>query len=711
MRAPRGLPAALLALSLTAVASCSGAGGGEPGTTDPAPAPGTPARAEAPASDVDWSPAPRTVDGLSVLAESDADGFRLHTASGEKTFLPGVNLGSSTPLHQPGEVGTIEAEQYRDWLATMGRLGSRVVRVYTLHPPAFYDELAAYNEAHPEAPLYLAQGVYLPDESYVEPGGTLYDPVVDEAFSAELADVSAAVHGDLEREQRPGRAGGTYTTDVSPWLASWVLGVEWDPAGVLRTDARHADTAYAPGRFFAATADATATERWIATHLDELAALEAARGSSVPVAFVNWPTTDPLDHPEEPLPEEDAASVDPVHVLPTDAWPGGTFASFHAYPYYPDFQRYEPGLQDEQWDGEGDPYAGYVVRLREHSAEHMPLLVTETGVPSSLGSAHVGTRGRDQGGHEEVDAMTINADLVRLAEDKGAAAAWLFAFEDEWFKRTWNTQLHQVPERRQLWHDPLTNEQWFGLLSTDAEPIPDAAAEVLPEAMPADGPFEYLYAWADASWVHLEVTFRDAVPEALDVEADVVPGPEAADYRVLVRPGEGTATAEVRRDLDPVRLDVTPGQRGPYRPGAEEPWHTYALMVNRPLVVQGVQRPEELQVVDELREGAWEPGAEDRDSLATWQVDEERRTVRLRLPWSMLGMADPSSRTALGEGVPAELVEVPGMRLTFTAAGSGGAAASQELDFRWPTWNTAPYSVREKDGLQRVADAFRDVAP
>ena len=77
-------------------------------------------------------------------------------------------------------------------------------------------------------------------------------------------------------------------------------------------------------------------------------------------------------------------------MLPTDAWPGGTFASFHAYPYYPDFQRYEPGLQDEEWNGTGDPYAGYVMSLRDHFAGTMPLLVTEFGVPSSLGSAHDG---------------------------------------------------------------------------------------------------------------------------------------------------------------------------------------------------------------------------------------------------------------------------------------------------------------------------------
>ena len=95
---------------------------------------------------------------------------------------------------------------------------------------------------------------------------------------------------------------------------------------------------------------------------------------------------------------------------------------------------------------------------------------------------------------------------------------------------TWNTTPHQVPERRQLWHDPLTNEQYFGIVATDPGKIPDAAVESSPTA----GPLRYLYAWADHSYVHLEVTARDATPESLRIDADVVPGPEGADYRISV---------------------------------------------------------------------------------------------------------------------------------------------------------------------------------
>jgi hypothetical protein len=647
----------------------------------------------------DWTPAPDKVDGLSVLAASDKDGFRLHTASGDKTFLPGVNLGSTTPLHQPGEVGTIEAAHYQRWFDEMGELGIRVVRIYTLHPPAFYDELAAYNEAHADAPLYLVQGAYLPNEEYNQPGRSLYDADVDGAFRAEIKDLSDAVHGDLVRKPAPGMAGGTYGTDVSEWLLSWIIGVEWDPPGVLQTDTAEKDRPYEPGTYFAATDDASPTERWIATHMDDVAALEAKRGTSVPVAMANWPTADPLSHPDEPLAREDLTGVDANHVLPTDAWPGGTFASFHAYPYYPDFQRYEPGLQDEQWNGTKDAYAGYLMALQEHFAPHMPLLVTEFGVPSSLGSAHNGTNGRDQGAHSEQEAIAMDADMMRMMEDKGLGGAFVFSWTDEWFKRTWNTMEHQDPERRQLWHDPLTNEQWFGLVATDPDPVADAAVE----AMPKTGAYEYLYAWADASYVHLDVKMRDALPSTLVLDADVVPGPDRADYRVTVDLAADTARLDVRRELDPIRLD-TP--KRPYRPDQADDWHLYRLITNQEYDHNGHHYPAEYQDVGDLVEGSWDPAAKDVDSMSTWHVDEARRTVSLRIPWSMLGFADPSSHLALGEGTPAERVISDGIGFDLDADGATG-----RLDFVWPDWNNTGYRERPKTGLDVLADTYRDLAP
>ena len=141
--------------------------------------------------------------------------------------------------------------------------------------------------------------------------------------------------------------------------------------------------------------------------------------------------------------------------------------------------------------------------------------------------------------------MDVTADLFAPHSPEA-----VFAWVDEWFKRTWNTMEHQEPARRQLWHDPLTNEQWFGLIATDPHPLPDALTEIAPRR----GSIKALRMWADASWVHLDLTFRSEAPARLTLDADVIPGPGKADYRLRLE--RDAATMQVRQELDPIRLDT-----------------------------------------------------------------------------------------------------------------------------------------------------------
>src|SRR5690348_7778400 len=221
----------VLAALLAGLAGC----GGRTLPSAPPPVAGLDAITPAPAGP-SWAPRPQTLAGLRTVATAGARGFALSTAHGPASFLPGVNLGSTTPGHQPGEL-SIAPEQYRRWFAAMGRLGVRVVRIYTIHPPAFYRELRRYDQAHPDAPIYLMQGVYLPDESYVQTQN-LDDPVPSQAFSVELRHAAAAVHGDLRLPAEPGHASGDWTNDVSPWTAGWIIGVEWDPVATSGSDRR-----------------------------------------------------------------------------------------------------------------------------------------------------------------------------------------------------------------------------------------------------------------------------------------------------------------------------------------------------------------------------------------------------------------------------------------------------------------------------------------
>jgi hypothetical protein len=618
--------------ALAVVLALAGCGGGDTPEAPPRPGP--------------FTGAPVTRDGLTlparvqggVLALAERDRF-------VRRFWPGINLGVTTPGHSPGELAPTRAD-YDRWLAGIGRLGARVVRVYTILRPAFYDALAAYNERHRAAPLHFIQGVWIPEEEFLA-AQDAYAPAVTRGFDAEIADAVAVVHGDADLPARPGHASGRYRADVARWLLAWSPGIEWDPEATLGTDHRHPGTPPYRGRYIAATAAASPMESWIAARLDHLAALEAARGWSRPVTFTNWLTADPLHHPAEPLANEDAVSVDAMHLRATAAWPGGFFASYHAYPYFPDFLRLEPRYRHAR-----DPYAAYLRDLRAHH-RGQAVMITEFGVPTGIGVAHRGPLGRDQGDHSEREAGAIDAAMLRDIRAAGYAGGVLFEWTDEWFKRTWNTQDQELPEdRRQLWQNALNNEEQFGIVAS--EPRAPVAIDGRTDEWRRNGSRAVgeLRVTHDPAWLYL------LVPKAPDAR-------RALDFDV--RPGGGPD----------VRLVLGPGRRAQILERRGGRWASPRLTI--------VRRPAEYADVGRLR---WGPAAQDGRNT----VDGDDTAVEVRIPWALLGFGDPSSQTVWKHGGGTEKV--------------GAIQIDGEGAYDWADWTAVRWRERRKAGWDAVAGAF-----
>ena len=619
----------------------------------------------------DWSPRPELVDGLKRIAYTRHDKLLLSTQGGVVDFVPGVNVGSTIPGKQPGELA-ISGEEYARWFSQMGSMGLRALRVYTILPPVFYERLATFNKAHPQRPLYLIQGVWIPEDQFLS-SQDLFAPSVHDGFKQEISDAVAAVHGTLQRSQRRGVAWGDWTTDVSPWLYAYSIGVEWDPVTTAASDHKNAGHAPYQGTYFSSKAGASPTEIWLSDMLDHTAAEEAARGVTVPLTFTNWPTTDPLKHPEEPLAEEDLVGVDANHIAASPAWPGGFFASYHAYPYYPDFQRYEPGLQSVQYAGRSDSYAGYLSALKVHHAG-MPVMITEFGVPSSMGLAHSGPLGRDQGDHSEQEQMAIDAQLLRMIHDSGFSGAFVFEWADEWFKFTWNTVAYELPtERRALWVNPWTNEEHFGLLAMDPGVAPATTIDGRGSEWTTNGS-QVIYEGAeglrevravkDEGYLYLRLVLDDRAAwkkEPVTIGIDIISGGNGglpglpgkdptADYAVVLGPGK-TGEVYVAAFNDQFSL-VWGKEKGyvPFDPAAASPgsgvWYPDRLITNKPLVLpnSGQKLPLEFFDAGQMRYGTTDPTSHDFDCRATWAA---RDCIEVRLPYEAIGFSDPSSLQAL----------------------------------------------------------------
>ncbi len=659
-----------------------------------------------------WAPLPESIAGLRLISRQDGKRLVLHTAGGDVAFWGGVTLGTTTPGHLPGTTSATRAD-YRRWLPMMAGLGIRVIRLTTLHPPFFYTELLAYNKAHPAAPLYLLQGIDPPGNDLLAAKG-LFDPAVTRRATAEIADVAAALHGDLSRKAGSAAVTGTWSADVSLWTVGAILGTRWLPQQLLRTDAANPRTGRVAGRYVAASADSSPSERWFAARLEELATELAERGTSLPLAVAATPEIDPLQHPQEPDPQSDAVSLDHTHILTTPAWPAGRFAAYEAYAYRPLFLHHEPGLRGD------DPYRTYLEQLDAQLAG-LPLLITSYGVTSALGSGASAPKHRDQGHHTEPDAMQLNADMMRMFARMGLAGAMLPAWHDDWSASTWNTseRYSQVPpQRRVLFHDPLTADQWAGLIAHDPVRVGERIVHEASSDYMERVTFDY-----DASWAYFTLYFQGRVTSPVEMGFSILgggglrlPGGSGEpnfDVAIRMVPTMSTTVVFIRSGLDPIRLDGLP--RGWWPSADRGGWNTQQLVLNRTYLVPGATTPVAPQFLDigTLILGSWwDESADDYNSLATWHMARatanDPAILRFRIPWSMLALADPSARSIL---VPttfrSALTQIKSMAVTVESSTPGSPIT---FPLSWPMWQRASYTERVKSGSSAIVTVMSDVS-
>ena len=147
----------------------------------------------------------------------------------------------------------------------------------------------------------------------------------------------------------------------------------------------------------------------------------------------------------------------------------------------------------------------------------MPFVISEYGVPSSRGNAHLQPQGWSHGGHDETAMAAIDARLTREIRESGAAGAIVFAWMDEWFKRNWIVIDFEAPaERTRLWHNMMDAEQNYGILgeyagSVETTPVlggEPARWRALTTVASGTGALRTLRAGSDASYLYLALEVR-----------------------------------------------------------------------------------------------------------------------------------------------------------------------------------------------------------
>lgn len=619
--------------------------------------------------------------------------------------IRGVDMGLAIPGHFATDYA-IDKETYLRWFRQIKEMGANTIRVYILQGSAFYEAFYEYNKDNPD-PLYLIHGVWI--EDYAQNSHMSgFSPEYLDRFKEDVRTMIDVLHGNRPIELGRMAGTGSYTKDVSSWVVGYILGVEWESQTVAYTDMEEEDQLPFVGEYLSTTDDASPFEAMLAEVGNEAFRYETDRyGDQRLVAFSNWPQTDPFEYiasVEEEFRKYE--QIDIEHIVPSEKVKTGTFASYHVYPYYPDYFRYGPAVANNQQDQ--NTYRDYLAALNTHHT--VPVVISEFGIPAARGMTYLDENTNRNQGHmtEEAQGKAL-ARCYQDIKDAGCAGSIIFSWQDEWFKRTWNTIANVDLLKAPFWSDYQTNEQYFGLLSfdpgkdrcvsyVDGDDEEWAESDIVSESegrtlsIKYDAKFVYFMVRGEGVskdsplYMPIDTTQKSGSTHSDDPAVDF---DRDADFLMLID-GEEDSRVLVQERYEVLRatsLRSTEGQDPYVNPpekdsSAFKPINLVIRLLTDAEMLKGSDAANELPEDDfdnvffyqlfetgALVEGDANPNHEGYNSIADYCFGDE--LVEIRIPWQLLNFSNPSEMQIHDDYYECYGVENQGINEMYVGVGDG----------------------------------------
>lgn len=675
-------------------------------------------------------------DGISYISKVDDKFFYIYKyGKWEKSFVKGVNIGAAKPGTFPGELA-ITKDDYLRWFKEISDMNANTIRVYTILSPNFYDALYEYNKTALK-PIYVFQGVWV-NEDDISKLKDARNPIIKDAFEEDIKSLIDIIHGNADLPEQAGHASGAYTKDVSPYVMGWILGIEWDPDLVENTNRVNEKTTTFDGKYLY-TENASPFEVFLAECGDYAIDYETDKYKMQrPLSFTNWVTTDTLKHPNEPLPNEDKAEVNTEHIKANASFQPGLFASYHIYPYYPDSMNYQHEYAEYKGsDGKIDTYKAYLQDLiKEHT---VPVLVAEFGIPAARGMAHENIHtGYNQGDVDEKSQGEMNASMLQDIYDEGYAGGLIFTWQDEWFKRTWNTMDLDLSERRAYWSNPQTNEQEFGILAFDPGKdksicyVDGDISDWKNDKPLIDTSDMKLYTKSDEKYLYImgdikEFNFDN---DKLFIPIDITPNSGNLTYNdynltfkkptdmviVLDKNGGSRIVTDSYYDvfyyMYGKQLKMIDENQA-YEKKNSGIFNPIYLCLNKSLFLPEDKTNIPLQKYEtgKLFLGDGNPEHKEYNSLTDYAVNGGK--IEIRIPWQLLNVMDPSSKMVMDDFYNKSAItplKIPGLYIGGIITKNDAVTENSDMElYNWNEWEVPTYHERLKPSYDILKRAFKSI--
>lgn len=608
-----------------------------------------------------------------------------------KTFdLKGFNINAVMAGSRPTSY-TRDISVYRQFIAQISKMGGNCIRVYDLLPPEFYRALYEYNLENADDPLYFMQSVATPDN--IDSEGAL-SADAQNALKKNIEYIINAVHGNAVVPDVGSRKGGTYITDVSPYLAGFIVETDTSAKTVAVVNTGNAGYTYA-GKYISSTSG-TAAEGLIAMLCDYTCSYQqtaygflspvGAEGNAALAAGVSWSG-------------DTGMKLDLSKLTASDKVGGNFFLSYGLQPDDAALLNNSAAFASYKDDSGSYPYGGYIHAFKQSQSRY-PVLIDRFGLSTNTNAYEKET---SVNGLTETEQGKGIVRMLKAIKTEGFLGGLISDYNDNWSESSSEFAPLTLPSKdNALWQNTLDPAENSGVTAME----PTASSEIGLSLKDNDLMTEMQIS-SDASYVYLTILFNGEIDydkEQLIIGIDTYQrnnGEYRYDPKYFATSLSGMEFVIKFESKNTAAIYVVPSydrNKGNY--SSKE---TYAGIYD---------------YICQLNYGSFESGHSN--------FYQSGSTIHLRLPWSLLNFTDPTKKmvindtrskaTITADPFGIQTTTTDGILFSLLIADKTtkdtlyifpiSKQSSGYKTFKWDPWTTVDYVFRQKESCKLLSSYF-----
>lgn len=521
--------------------------------------------------------------------------------------VKGFNLNAEAPGDDLGEYSR-DVTYYTDLISAAAEMGANAIRAYDLYSPELYRALYEYNSKEDVSPIYLYQGVKIPDN--IDAGKLTTDDAIKQMYQ-KIENTINALHGNAQLKSGFDNSDYKYYYNLGKYIAAYIVDTKLDSKDI-ETLNKNSKYTYS-GKYLSSSSNSA--EALNASLCDHLLSYQKDNYGSMVVVFAKGDTA----LLNGTLWQKNGYNLSKISVK-------DSAKSYFGVAYTAKYSDSTFTANQSKLTGASSTYAAYLAQIKNNSS--VPVLIDDFGASTAMNTT---TKNSNVSGLSEDQQSTQILEMYRAINSGSMVGGLVADLNDSWSKVSSSNYSVTVPySSKGLWHDVTDVGQTTGVVAVDSKEPDETGLEF------ADGQKKVssMHISRNETYLYITVNLKEDVnytKEGLMVTVgfDTYPRGDGEYYYDSKFMGGGFAALEYAIDFenkDHATLYYVPSYLRRTTAITDKEWNS------------GNMKSSFIKKTT-LNHGSF--ASQNTQFFVTGNI------IRIRLPWSLLGVADPTKKIVI----------------------------------------------------------------